>query len=333
MTSAPALEVAALEVEGLAVQFAIGRAVVRAVSDVSFSVAAGETVAIVGESGSGKTVTALAIMGLIDRPGSITHGDIRLAGRSLVGLPESAYRELRGRELAMVFQDPMTALNPVMRVGDQVAEAVAVHRGAASRGAARGQAVELLERVGITPAAARAREYPHQLSGGMRQRVMVAMALANGPQVLIADEPTTALDVTTQAQILELLGDLQREMGLALVIVTHDLGVVAGLADRVVVMYAGRVVEEGPVDAVYRASGHPYTRGLLASVPRREHARGELLAITGTPPDPARLPSGCAFHPRCALAEDQCRGDVPELQVLSPDHRAACVFADRVSRS
>jgi oligopeptide/dipeptide ABC transporter ATP-binding protein len=325
--------VAALEVEGLAVQFAVERDVVRAVSDVSFSVAAGETVAIVGESGSGKTVTALAIMGLVDRPGSITQGDIRLAGRSLVGVSESEYREVRGRELAMVFQDPMTALNPVMRVGDQIAEAIVVHGGARSRRAARGPAVELLERVGITPAAARAREYPHQLSGGMRQRVMVAMALANGPQVLIADEPTTALDVTTQAQILELLGELQREMGLALVIVTHDLGVVAGLADRVVVMYAGRVVEEGPVDAVFGASGHPYTRGLLASVPRRGDARGELVAITGTPPDPARLPSGCAFHPRCPLAVDQCRVEIPELRVLSPDHRAACVFAERVSQS
>ena len=329
--SVDGLAVAALEVEGLAVEFAVEPDVVRAVSDVSFSVGAGETIAIVGESGSGKTVTALAIMGLIDRPGSITRGEVRLAGRSLVGLTESEYREVRGRELAMVFQDPMTSLNPVMRVGDQIAEAIAVHGGARSRRAARGQAVELLERVGITPAATRAREYPHQLSGGMRQRVMVAMALANGPQVLIADEPTTALDVTTQAQILELLGDLQREMGLALVIVTHDLGVVASLADRVVVMYAGRVVEEGPVDAVYGASGHPYTRGLLASVPRRGHVRGELVAISGTPPDPARLPSGCAFHPRCPRAEDQCRGEIPELRVLSPGHRAACVFAERVS--
>ncbi|MDQ1430159.1 MAG: peptide/nickel transport system ATP-binding protein, partial [Actinomycetota bacterium] len=268
-------DVAALEVDGLAVQFAVERDVVRAVSDVSFSVASGETVAIVGESGSGKTVTALAVMGLIDRPGSITRGDVRLAGRSLVGVSESEYREVRGREVAMVFQDPMTALNPVMRVGEQIAEAIAVHGGTRSRRAARARAVELLERVGITPASARAREYPHQLSGGMRQRVMVAMALANGPRVLIADEPTTALDVTTQAQILELLGEVQREMGLALVLVTHDLGVVAGLADRVVVMYAGRVVEEGPVDAVFGASGHPYTRGLLASVPRRGDTRGE----------------------------------------------------------
>ncbi len=247
----------ALEVTGLAVEFTVERDVVHAVSDVSFSVGAGETVAVVGESGSGKTVTGLAIMGLIDRPGVITAGEIRLAGRPLVGLAESAYRDIRGRELAMVFQDPMTALNPVLRVGDQVAEAIAVHDARRSRRAARGGAIELLERVGITPAAARAREYPHQLSGGMRQRVMVAMALANRPKVLIADEPTTALDVTTQAQILELLGELQAEMGLALVIVTHDLGVVAGLADRVVVMYAGRVVEEGPVDALYARLGSP----------------------------------------------------------------------------
>ena len=321
----------ALEVEHLSVEFRLERTVASAVSDVSLSVDAGETVAVVGESGSGKTVTALAVMGLIDRPGAITGGEIRLAGRGLVGLSEREYRALRGREIAMVFQDPMTALNPVQRVGDQVAEAIAVHDGTASRRTARGRAVEMLERVGLSPAGARARAYPHELSGGMRQRVMMAMALANRPQVLIADEPTTALDVTTQAQILELLVDLQGEMGLALVIVTHDLGVVAGVADRVAVMYAGRVVEEGPVDALFGAAGHPYTRGLLASVPRREHERGGLRAIPGSPPDPARLPPGCAFHPRCALAEDRCRSAVPELRVVAAGHRAACVFAEQVS--
>jgi ABC-type dipeptide/oligopeptide/nickel transport system ATPase component len=248
---------AALSVEGLWVQFAGDGRVVQAVRGVSFRVNPGETIAVVGESGSGKTVTALAVMGLIEPPGMITDGEVRLAGRSLVGLSERRYRELRGRELAMVFQDPMSALNPVQRVGKQLAEALAVHGAARSRRQAAPQVHELLERVGLVPAARLARAYPHQLSGGMRQRVMLAMALANRPQVLIADEPTTALDVTTQAQVLELLAELQHEMGLALVLVTHDLGVVAGLAERVVVMYAGRVVEEAPVDQLFNRSGHP----------------------------------------------------------------------------
>jgi len=321
----------ALSVEDLRVQFASERSVVQAVRGVTFSVDAGETVAVVGESGSGKTVTALAVMGLVDQPGVITDGDIRLAGRPLVGLTEPEYRQVRGLELAMVFQDPMTALNPVQRVGAQIAEAIAVHDGARSRRAARPQVFDLLERVGLTPAAKLARAYPHQLSGGMRQRVMLAMALANRPRVLIADEPTTALDVTTQAQILELLVELQHDMGLALVLVTHDLGVVAGVADRIVVMYAGRVVEEAGADRLFAQSGHPYTRGLLASVPRFEGGGGELVAIPGSPPDPARIPQGCAFHPRCPLAEELCRTTVPELRVLGEGHRAACHFADEVS--
>jgi oligopeptide transport system ATP-binding protein len=284
---------------------------------------------MVGESGSGKSVTGLAIMGLVDPPGRITNGDVRLAGKPLIGLGESELRRLRGRELAMVFQDPLSALNPVQRVGDQIAEAVRVHGGA--RAAARTQAVEMLERVGVAPAARRARAYPHELSGGMRQRVMLAMALVNRPQVLIADEPTTALDVTTQAQILELIAQLQQEMGLALVLVSHDLGVVAGIADRVLVMYAGRIVEEGPVDRIFAKSGHPYTRGLLASVPRADDARPVLAAIPGNPPDPSRLPPGCAFHPRCVLAEEVCRERRPDLRVLVGGHRAACLFADEVS--
>jgi oligopeptide transport system ATP-binding protein len=324
-----AVSAPALAVEGLAVDFVLERAVVRAVEDVSFTVDPGETVAVVGESGSGKTVTALAAMGLIDAPGRITGGDVRLAGRSLVGLGESEYRSVRGRELAMVFQDPMTSLNPVLRVGDQVAEAITVHDGSVTRRAARERGATMLERVGIVPAS-RARDYPHQLSGGMRQRVMIAMALVNRPQVLIADEPTTALDVTTQAQILELLGELQREMGLALVVVTHDLGVVAGLADRVVVMYAGRVVETGSVDALFADSGHPYTRALLASVPRRGDVRGSLAAIVGSPPNPTQVLPGCAFHPRCPIGQATCLDAVPELRTVGEAHRAACQFAEQV---
>jgi oligopeptide transport system ATP-binding protein len=325
----PGSGVAALEVDGLRVEFGRLPAAVQAVHRVSFSVAAGETVAVVGESGSGKSVTGLAVMGLVDPPGRITEGDVRLAGKPLIGLPESEYRRVRGRDLAMVFQDPSSALNPVQRVGVQIAEAARVH--GASRRTARAAALDMLERVGVTPAARRARAYPHQLSGGMRQRVMLAMALVNRPQVLIADEPTTALDATTQAQILELLAELQAEMGLALVLVSHDLGVVAGVADRVLVMYAGRIVEEGPADRVFAAAGHPYTRGLLASVPRADGAHAVLDAIPGSPTDPSALPEGCPFHPRCALAQAVCRERRPPLVVLTGGHRAACFFADEVS--
>ena len=319
----------ALEVDGLGVQFGRAAPVVRAVHRVSFSVERGETVAIVGESGSGKSVTALAIMGLVDPPGLITDGDVRLAGKPLVGLSESEYERVRGRELAMVFQDPLSALNPVRRIGAQIGEGVRAHGG--TRSAAKARALEMLERVGVTPGARLARAYPHELSGGMRQRVMLAMALVNRPQVLIADEPTTALDVTTQAQILELLQTLQSEMGLALVVISHDLGMVAGIADRVLVMYAGRVVEEGPVDRVFAKAGHPYTLGLLASVPRVDDPRPVLAAIPGSAPDASHLPSGCPFHPRCAYAEAMCFERRPELKVLSGGHRAACHFADEIS--
>jgi oligopeptide/dipeptide ABC transporter ATP-binding protein len=323
------VSVPALEVDGLRVEFGRLPATVQAVHRVTFSVAAGETVAVVGESGSGKSVTGLAVMGLIDPPGRITEGDVRLGGKALLGLSEAEYRRVRGKDLAMVFQDPLSALNPVRRVGDQISEAARVH--GASRANARARAIEMLERVGVVPAARRARAYPHELSGGMRQRVMLAMALVNRPQVLIADEPTTALDVTTQSQILELLGELQREMGLALVLVSHDLGVVAGMADRVLVMYAGRIVEEGSVGDVFAAAGHPYTRGLLASVPRVDDARPVLAAIPGSPPDPTALPPGCPFHTRCALAVEACREKRPPARVLSGGHRAACLFADEVS--
>ncbi len=319
-----------LEIEDLHVEFQMGGrdgdgGVVRAVDGVSLTLAPGERVAVVGESGSGKTVTALAVMGLVDPPGRVSGGDVRFAGRSLRGLDDDAYRELRGRDLAMVFQDPMTALNPAIRVGVQVAEAITVHDSSVGRADAMRRAVGLLEQVGIAGADRRARDYPHQLSGGMRQRVLLAMALANRPRVLIADEPTTALDVTTQAQILELLDTLRAEFELTLLLVTHDLGVVAGHADRVVVMYAGRVVEEGPVDEVFDAPRHPYTRGLLASLPSVARERGALTPIPGSPPDLAHTPAGCAFHPRCPHADPGCREVVPRLDDVGEGHRAACL--------
>jgi oligopeptide/dipeptide ABC transporter ATP-binding protein len=319
-----------LEVDELNVEFTVDGGVLRAVDGVSIALAPGERVAVVGESGSGKTVTALAIMGLIEPPGRITAGDVRLDGRSLTTLSEDDYRQIRGRDVAMVFQDPMTALNPAHRIGPQVAEAITVHDSSVTRSTASARAVELLEEVGIASAAARARDYPHQLSGGMRQRVLLAMALANRPRVLIADEPTTALDVTTQAQILELLDTIRTDLGLAVVLVTHDLGVVAGHSDRVVVMYAGRVVEEGVVDDVFASPRHPYTRGLLASVPTLASERGTLTPIPGSPPNLLHVPHGCAFHPRCAFAQDRCRESVPPLVVLAPGHRAACLRAEEL---
>jgi oligopeptide/dipeptide ABC transporter ATP-binding protein len=320
---------AALEVDGLRVPFGRGPAAARAVNGVSFAVEPGETVALVGESGSGKTVTGLAVMGLVDPPGRVTDGEVRLGGRLLTGLDERALQQVRGRDLAMVFQDPMSALNPVQKVGRQIAEAVRVHGG--TRQEARQRALAMLDRMGVVPAARLARAYPHELSGGMRQRAMLAMALVNRPQVLIADEPTTALDVTTQAQILELLREQQDEVRLALLLVSHDLGVVAGVADRVLVMYAGRIVEEGSVDRIFTRAGHPYTRGLLASVPRPDDERVALAEIPGAPPDPTQLPGGCPFHPRCPLAEEQCRRVLPDLQLLAGGHRAACIFAGEVS--
>jgi peptide/nickel transport system ATP-binding protein len=331
MTRRPSTTVApVLEVDHLCVEFATDEGPVRAVDGVSIALAPGERVAVVGESGSGKTVTALAIMGLIEAPGRITAGDVRLDGRSLRSISEDEYRQIRGRDVAMVFQDPMTALNPALRIGPQVAEAITVHDSSVSRATASARAIEQLDEVGIPSASQRARDYPHQLSGGMRQRVLIAMALANHPRVLIADEPTTALDVTTQAQILELLDTIGRDRDLAVVLVTHDLGVVAGHADRLMVMYAGRVVEEGTVDDVFASPRHPYTRGLLAAVPTASRARGNLTAIPGSPPNLLAVPEGCAFHPRCAFAEGRCRTAVPALRELAPNHRAACIRAEEL---
>jgi len=323
-TDAPLLSVSDLRVE-----FGTHDGSVQAVNGVSLTVRRGETLAIVGESGSGKTVTALSIMGLVERPGSIVGGEIVLEGTALTGLPEKAYRKLRGGDVAMIFQDPLSSLNPAFRVGDQIAEALLQHT-YDKKDAARRHATHLLELVGIPQAGDRARDYPHQFSGGMRQRAMIAMAMANRPKLLIADEPTTALDVTIQAQVLEVLRAAQAETNAAMLLITHDLGIVAGIADRVVVMYAGRIVEEGTLDDIFYRSRHPYTLGLLGSLPRLDSDRRRpLTTIPGTPPSLLRLPPGCALAPRCAYVEDRCRAERPELEVAdaSAGHRSACFRA------
>ena len=322
-----------LSVGDLRVEFATHDGTVKAVNGVSLSVARGETLAIVGESGSGKSVTALSIMGLVERPGTIAGGEIVLDGTPLVGLPEKAYRKLRGGDVAMIFQDPLSSLNPAFRVGDQIAEALLQHT-YDKKDAARRQAAHLLELVGIPQAGDRARDYPHQFSGGMRQRAMIAMAMANRPKLLIADEPTTALDVTIQAQVLEVLRNAQEETDASMLLITHDLGIVAGMADRVVVMYAGRIVEEGTLDQIFYGSRHPYTLGLLGSLPRLDSDRREpLTTIPGTPPSLLRLPPGCALAPRCPYVEDHCRAARPELAVVDRDaeHRSACFRAGELA--
>jgi len=293
------------------------------VNGLSYEIAAGETVAIVGESGSGKTMSALALLGLVPRPPAVVSGEVRFDGTDLVSAPPARLRSVRGGGIGIVFQDPMTSLNPVLTVGRQVTEGMEEHLGL-SKQAARERAVELLDTVGIPDPRRRLDEYPHRLSGGMRQRVMIAIGLAAQPRVLIADEATTALDVTIQAQIVELIGSLQQELGMAVIWITHDLGVVAGIADRVLVMYAGRVVEEGVVDAVFEAPQHPYTRGLLRSLPVLGSHDRDLDSIPGVPPDPAALPVGCPFWPRCEVRRDErCRTEVPPLRQVAPDHRVA----------
>jgi peptide/nickel transport system ATP-binding protein len=321
-----------LEVEGLRTVFFTRGGLVRAVDDVSFNVAAGEVLAIVGESGCGKSITALSLMRLIPTPpGRIVAGSVRLDGQDLLTLDEEAMRRVRGNRIGMIFQEPMTSLNPVLTVGEQIAEAVRLHQDL-SRQAARDKAVELLRLVRIPEPAQRARDYPHQLSGGMRQRAMIAMAVSCNPRVLIADEPTTALDVTIQAQILDLLLRLQAETGTAIILITHDLGVVAEVAQRVVVMYAGRKIEEAAVETIFAAPRHPYTRGLLASVPRLAslsgHAAARLAEIPGMVPALTALPPGCAFAPRCGLADDRCRAVYPDYTRQGEGHFAACWRAD-----
>jgi peptide/nickel transport system ATP-binding protein len=320
-----------LEVEDLQTFFYTRRGLVRAVDRVSFAVGAGETLAIVGESGCGKSITALSVMGLVPSPpGRIVGGSVRLRGRDLLRLDAEAMRRVRGNEISMIFQEPMTSLNPVLTIGDQIAEALTLHQDL-SRAAARDRAVEMLRLVRIPEPERRAREYPHQLSGGMRQRAIIAMALSCDPKVLIADEPTTALDVTIQAQILELVLELQERLGTAVVLITHDLGVVAETARRVVVLYAGRMVEEAEVTALFDGPLHPYTRGLLGSIPRLDEAEGaRLQEIPGMVPALDALPEGCAFAPRCAMATERCRAEAPPWREMRPGHWSACWHAERL---
>ncbi len=313
-----------LEVEDLRVRFKTQRGLVYAVNGISFDVRPGETLGLVGESGCGKSVTALATMGILARAAQISSGSIKLEGRELIGLSERAWRRIRGKEIAMIFQDPMTSLNPVLTVGAQLREAIEEHLDLDRKAATR-RAVELLDQVGIPSAADRLRNYPHQFSGGMRQRVMIAMALACEPKLLIADEPTTALDVTIQAQILDLLRDLVTDRGTSLVLITHDLGVVAGMCERVKVMYAGTLVEEGTADELFAAPRHPYTLGLLQSIPRLDTGRRQpLRPIPGAPRNMLSEPNSCPFAPRCRNRIDRCTAELPQLERLETGQRAAC---------
>ncbi|SEC66440.1 peptide/nickel transport system ATP-binding protein/oligopeptide transport system ATP-binding protein [Streptomyces sp. 2131.1] len=306
-----------LEVRDLQVEFKVRDNVTKAVNGVSYSVDAGETLAVLGESGSGKSVTAQAIMGILDSPpGRISGGEIYFQGQEILSMPENERRRLRGAKMAMIFQDALSSLNPVLSVGFQLGEMFRAHRGM-SRKDAKAKAIELMDRVRIPAAKQRVGDYPHEFSGGMRQRIMIAMALALEPDLIIADEPTTALDVTVQAQVMDLLAELQREYNMGLILITHDLGVVADVADKIAVMYAGRIVETAPVHEIYKRPAHPYTEGLLASIPRLDQKGQELYAIKGLPPNLQNIPSGCAFNPRCARAEDVCRTDIPVLSQVT----------------
>jgi oligopeptide transport system ATP-binding protein len=323
-----------LEVNDLHVEFRTQYGVARAVNGANFRLSPGETLAILGESGCGKSVTAQAIMGILDTPpGFITKGEVRYRGLDLLRLPEKQRRKVRANRIAMIFQDALSALNPVYSVGFQLGELFRVHRGM-SRADAKRRSIELLDQVNIPAAKARIGDYPHQFSGGMRQRVMIAMALALDPEVLIADEPTTALDVTVQAQIMNLLGDLRQQRNMGLILITHDMGVVADVADRISVMYAGKVVEEAPVYDIYSQPAHPYAKALLESIPRLDMKGQELSVIRGLPPNLTDIPVGCAFNPRCKYAQDVCRRDPPPpAYAIAPGRTSRCHFWNEVMGS
>ncbi|MEU4097235.1 ABC transporter ATP-binding protein [Streptomyces sp. NPDC026673] len=322
-----------LEVRDLHVEFHTRDGIAKAVNGVNYTVSAGETLAVLGESGSGKSVTAQAIMGILDMPpGKIPQGEILFQGRDMLKMSNEERRKIRGRKIAMIFQDALSSLNPVLTVGYQLGEMFRVHQGLSKKDA-KAKAIEMMDRVRIPAARERVNDYPHQFSGGMRQRIMIAMALALEPELIIADEPTTALDVTVQAQVMDLLAELQREYNMGLILITHDLGVVADVADKIAVMYAGRIVETAPVHEIYKRPAHPYTKGLLESIPRLDQKGQELYAIKGLPPNLLRIPTGCAFNPRCEMAQDICRTEVPMLHRVTeqdgselPGRGSACHF-------
>ncbi len=319
-----------LSVRDLRTYFETEDGTVRAVDGISFDLKRGETLGIVGESGSGKSVTNLSVLRLIpEPPGKIVSGEVLFDGQDILDLTPTEVRRIRGKRIAMIFQDPMTSLNPFMRISKQLMEITQLHLGH-TKDQAYGHAIKMLEMVGIPDAATRADSYPHEFSGGMRQRVMIAMALSCEPELLIADEPTTALDVTIQAQILELIKELKRETGTSVILITHDLGVVAGMTDHIIVMYAGKVFEQAPTDELFSCPGNPYTKGLLRSVPDPTAEQGALYQIPGLPPDVAHLPAGCPFAPRCERAEDICRREFPPFVELTPDHHSLCHFAEEV---
>ncbi len=317
-----------VEIRNLKTYYYTEDGVVKAVDGVDLYIHRGETLGIVGESGCGKSVTSLSIMRLIPNPpGKIVSGEILFEGEDLLKKSEAEMRKIRGNEISMIFQEPMTSLNPVYTVGDQIAEAIELHQGLSHKEAIE-KAIEMLRLVGIPLPEQRVKEYPHQLSGGMRQRVMIAMALSCNPKLLIADEPTTALDVTIQAQILELMKKLKKELGMAIMLITHDLGVVAEMCERVVVMYAGKVVEEADAVSLFKNPIHPYTEGLLKSIPRLDQEVEKLHVIEGAVPNPLNMPAGCRFHPRCPLATDRCRVEEPNLQQVAPGRKVACFLAE-----
>jgi oligopeptide/dipeptide ABC transporter ATP-binding protein len=322
-----------LELRGLTTAFQTARGEISAIEDISFDLNAGEILGIVGESGSGKSVTALTIMGLLpEPPARIAAGSVRFAGEELTTASPNRMEKIRGAGISMVFQEPMTSLNPVFTIGEQIMETLRAHE-RMSASAQRERAIEMLDRVGIASATKRLNDYPHQLSGGQRQRVMIAMSLACRPKLLIADEPTTALDVTIQAQVLDLLMDLRDELGMAIMIITHNMCVIAEVADRVLVMYAGRIVEQSPVADLFDAPQHPYTKGLLACVPTLQQDRHRLIAIPGSLPEPARRPPGCRFAPRCSYRIEACRTAIPPLVMQREDRAVACIRADELVAS